>query len=100
MKYKKKPVVIDAIQFTGDNDADIIEFLADDRPNVMWSGDEKSILIPTLEGVMKCGLGNWIIRGVNGELYPCSDDIFRKTYDAVDNRNIEILPNLPFYIEC
>lgn len=84
MKYRKKPIEIEAIQFIGNNDTDIIAFLGDDRPNVMWSGDEKSILILTLEGVMKCGLGNWIIRGVNGELYPCRDDIFRKTYEAVD----------------
>lgn len=85
MKYKKKPVVIDAIQFTGNNNDDIIEFLGDDRQKITWSWDKKVILIPTLEGVVGCSLGNWIIRGVNGELYPCRDDIFRKTYDAIED---------------
>ncbi|WP_204664866.1 hypothetical protein [Dyadobacter sandarakinus] len=42
---------------------------------------EDKILIPTLEGVMEASLGDWIIRGVNGEFYPCKPDIFEKTYE-------------------
>lgn len=55
----------------------------------LWSGeqwevdDEKNLLIPTLEGTMKAAIGDFIIRGVNGEFYPCKPDIFAKTYRYV-----------------
>jgi hypothetical protein len=79
MKFRKKPVVIDAIRFTG-NDSECMDFCpiardpVDNRPN---------LIIPTLEGEMLVSLGDWIIRGVNGEYYPCKPDIFDKTYEPV-----------------
>ena len=80
-KFRKKPVVIEAIQFIGKNDADCMKFCptardpVDKRPN---------LIIPTLEGDHLCSIGDWIIRGVNSEFYPCKPDIFEKTYELVD----------------
>jgi len=81
-KFRKKPVVIDAIQWTGKNADEVDEFfeqehhfgLKDDK----WS-------ITTLEGIMTANKGDWIIRGIKGENYPCKDDIFRETYELVDD---------------
>lgn len=80
MKYRKKPVVIDAIQWTGDNEPEIMKFtngiaIADDNPSPDY------LTIPTKEGNMKADLGDWIIKGVKGEFYPCKPDIFEATYD-------------------
>lgn len=89
MKYRKKPVVIEAIQFTGgqDNGYEILK-LAENSINSCLIGDptflNDVIEIITLEGTMKAKIGDWIIKGVNGELYPCKPDIFEKTYEAVE----------------
>lgn len=79
MKYRKKPVVIEAIQWTGENCAEIDAFL-DDTEETTPGGP---IVIETLEGDMTAQVGDWIIRGVQGELYPCKPDIFAATYEAV-----------------
>lgn len=81
-QYRKKPVVIEAIQWTGDViDFEPIFTMADGQP-VGVSGDHLTIF--TLEGVMDASPGDWIIRGVKGEIYPCKPDIFAATYDAVE----------------
>lgn len=82
MKFRKKPVVIDAIQFTGKNLAEILGFTRAGEISEDFLSDE--IEIPTLEGVMKARPGDWIIRGIKGELYPCKPDIFAATYEAVN----------------
>jgi len=89
MKYRKKPVVIEAMQFTGsfENFDEIVE----------WSGvkfgansdfTEKNevaeMFIKTLEGEHRADINDWIIRGVKGEFYPCKPDIFAATYDPVE----------------
>ena len=80
MKFRKKPVVIDAIQFTG-NAGECINFC----PIAIDPESTKALLvIPTLEGNMTVSLGDWIIKGVNGEFYPCKPDIFEKTYEKVE----------------
>lgn len=81
-KYRKKPVVIDAIQ-----NKDAFEVVAwatifDDELRWQLPGG-RVIIIPTLEGDMRAEPGDWIIRGVNGEFYPCKPDIFEKTYEPV-----------------
>ena len=84
MKYRKKPVVIDAVQFTEANKDISFNFIT---CTANPSFDEKNnpiIKIHTLEGVMIASLGDWIIRGVNGEFYPCKLGIFEKTYEAID----------------
>lgn len=84
MKYRKKPVVIEAIQFIDNADRiiEIQEFLGGDTMRVNY-GDNPYIKIETLEGTMKASVGDYIIKGVNGEFYPCKPDIFEKTYEEV-----------------
>ena len=77
-KYKKKPVIIEAIQWTGENLSEIDKFT---QAKVKNHGSV--LIIPTLEGDMYASLGNYIIKGVNGEFYPCKPDVFAKTYEEV-----------------
>jgi len=80
MKFRKKPVVIDAIQWSGNlGDAQIITDFAE-KP-VGFSG--QNLVIYTLEGQMLARPGDWIIRGVVGEIYPCKPAIFEATYEPV-----------------
>lgn len=79
-RFRKKPVVIDAVQWTGDNGADISAFLGD----TAWKHNaDDTLTIPTLEGDHLAGEWDWIIRGVAGEFYPCKPDIFAATYEPV-----------------
>lgn len=79
MKYRKKPVVIDAIQFLGDSNLEeCLDFIGGN-----CGGDGSRIAIETLEGVMNCCRMDWIIKGVKGEYYPCKPDIFETTYEKV-----------------
>ena len=88
MKFKKKPVTIEAIQWTGENIAEIIEFVKGDvRIDAELNDGQTSrreLHINTLEGVMHASKGDWIIKGVQGEFYPCKPDIFEKTYDPAE----------------
>ena len=81
MKFRKKPVVIDAMQWNGANVDEILGF-------ILAKGSARrvsdSILIDTLEGTMRADQGDWIIKGVKGEFYPCKPDIFEATYEALD----------------
>lgn len=90
MKYRKKPVVIEAFQFKenfmriGANCEGVPDWginAYDD--GIIYFDKDDTCLIQTLEGDMKVSIGDYIIRGVNGELYPCKPDIFEKTYEAV-----------------
>lgn len=81
MKYRKKPVVIDAVQFLPANHAELLEIL-DGQTGWQMQGD--SIAIPTLEGTMLASPGDWIIKGVKGECYPCKPDIFAASYEVAD----------------
>ena len=77
---RKKPVEIEALQWNGHNFVAIDNFIT--VPHETYPADG-IINIPTLEGTMTASLGDWIIKGVNGEFYPCKPDIFEKTYDIV-----------------
>lgn len=77
-KFRKKPVEIEAIRFTGSNYEEIREFIG---KNTLCS--DLSIVIPTLEGDMVAQKGDYIIKGVHGEFYPCKPDIFNETYEVV-----------------
>lgn len=81
MKYRRKPVVIDAIQWTGDNYADVFEFTEGYAYPTKPHSD--TLGVTTLEGEVIAKKGCYIIRGVNGEYYPCQEDIFNKTYEPV-----------------
>lgn len=79
MKFKKKPVIIEAVQFTGDNWKEIIDFIKEPYQAFV---EEHYLVIPTLEGNHRADKGDWIIRGVKGEYYPCKPDIFKQTYEV------------------
>ena len=93
MYYRKKPVVIEAIQWNGNNLTEIKEFVDDsllvyDIIDTAWQvGKGKPhvlMKIKTLEGDMEVSEKDFIIKGINGEYYPCKPDIFEKTYESVD----------------
>lgn len=92
MKYRKKPVVIEAVQLTWSNWQEMCEFadvgrLAEGKPEGFNPGGDHNVIglkIPTLEGVMEAVENDWIIRGVKGELYPCKPDIFQMTYEVAE----------------
>ena len=81
MKFRKKPVVIDAIQYTGSGEsfeecADFCAYLfAEDKPDRTF--------IHTLEGDMLVSVNDWIIKGAQGEFYPIKPDIFEQTYEVI-----------------
>jgi len=77
--FRKKPVVIEAVRWEGDNLSEIQRFYKRDS---ILAGDK--IIIKTLEGAMTADVGDWIIRGVKGEFYPCKPDIFEATYEKVE----------------
>jgi hypothetical protein len=85
MKFRKKPVVIEAIKWIGTNWDDVCDFL--DVPINGYGGEasmgKMPIIIKTLEGKVAAQLGDWIIKGVKGEFYPVKDEIFQLTYEPL-----------------
>jgi hypothetical protein len=86
LKFRKKPVVIEAVQWTGTNANDILAFTLGqasvrDESFQRLSSSERVLVIETREGAMRAEPGDWIIKGVKGEFYPCKPDIFAATYD-------------------
>ena len=80
MKFRKKPVVIEAIQYDGSRE-NLASILKLGNSSIMLYPDH--LVIKTLEGNHRADKGDWIIRGIKGELYPCKPDIFEQTYEAV-----------------
>jgi len=74
-KYVKKPIVIEAVKFTGFNFDEIEVFVGGDAEN-----RGSNLIVATLEGPLVASPGDWIIKGVRGEFYPCKPDVFEKTY--------------------
>lgn len=91
MKYRKKPVVIEAVLWDGNSDTANLfigesygtdwKYAEEKEPEGNIGGD---LIIPTLEGEMLCRLGDYIIKGVKGEFYPCKPDIFTATYEPAE----------------
>ncbi len=89
MKFRKKPIVIEVMgPLTADNSGEIADWCGGGeaprqvhRDNV-YDGE---LFIETLEGTHRASLGDWIIKGVAGEFYPCKPDIFEATYEPVDD---------------
>ena len=81
--YRQRPIEIDAIQWRGDNWEEIVNEFGNPA-DVVYDRSSNSLLISTLEGRMRCSYGDWLIRDAMAEYYPCRDDIFRSTYEAVD----------------
>jgi len=81
-KFRKKPVVIEAVQYNDGEQPE--ELAADAAAGRVDYGDDGLMRIETLEGRMIAQPGDWIIRGVKGELYPCKPDIFAATYEPAE----------------
>ena len=85
-KYRKKPLVIEAIELQSLEVLHLInvqQFVGLSNNNVLAVSD--GVVIKTLEGDMKASIGDYIIKGINGELYPCKPDIFEKTYERAED---------------
>jgi hypothetical protein len=90
-RYRKKPVIIDAFHYSQPGAATWARLHAwldqwheegdGDGRDSMWENPDGSLTIPTLEGDHRCDVGDWIIRGVEGEFYPCKPGIFTATYE-------------------
>lgn len=91
-KYRKKPVEIEAVQWTGFNPTEIKNFAGESAEIEHYTAAYEAgagpivttIIIHTLEGDMKVNNGDYIIKGVKGEFYPCRKDIFEQTYDEIN----------------
>lgn len=87
-RYRKKPVVIDAMQYDGSEGSQrAIVNWTDGRAAGYFDRGTYCLLIRSLEGDMRADPGDWIIRGVKGEFYPCRADIFEATYESVDEND-------------
>ena len=85
-KYRKKPVIIEALQFIDETDrlVELSEFIDNQDLRVDYHNPKNPVIkLNTLEGVMTASVGDYIIKGINGEFYPCKPNIFLKTYDEV-----------------
>ena len=79
MQYRKKPVVVEAVQFTGHNHEEVRKF-AEPKPVYPHLNN---LFIVTLEGTMVAAPNDFVIKGIQGEVYPCKPDIFTQTYEVV-----------------
>lgn len=94
MKYRTKPVIKEAIQIKSGNLKEVETFLAGKEMPEHWVGSDNfqinwgnsTVKIKTLEGVMLANTGDFIIKGLQGEFYPCKPDIFEKTYELVEEQ--------------
>lgn len=81
-RYRKKPVVIEAVQFDGTDKS--VDWLLQQLVSGEIGRSTNKLYIKTLEGAMEANIGDYIIKGVNSEFYPCKPDIFEKTYEVAD----------------
>lgn len=93
-KFRKKPVVIEAVQWTGSNGNEIVRFITG-----LPDAEAFDETIKTLEGEMHASVGDWIIKGVKGEFYPCKPDIFEATYEPATDPNDLPRPNAAYRYE-
>jgi hypothetical protein len=82
MWYKKKPVIVMAMQWTGENFDALVDFAGDDVFMSALPGGTWILKVATQEGFLNAQPGCWIIKGVKGEHYPCSDEVFQITYES------------------
>lgn len=85
LRYRKKPIVIEAMQLTFKNRDKIIEF-GEGNVTLSWrDGYLEGAFVSTLEGGIYATYGDYIVKGVDGEFYPCKPDVFEKTYELADD---------------
>jgi len=80
MKYRKKPIIVEAIQYDGNNRKELQEFVG----LGLHGAKDNMLAIQTLEGLLFAQVGDYIIKGIQGEFYPCKPDIFKETYESYD----------------
>ena len=80
-KYRKKPVIIEAVIWTGNNIDEVKELAKSAVENIIFV--DNNLYIETLEGNMNVSVGDYVIKGIAGEFYPCKPDIFKQTYETV-----------------
>lgn len=83
MRYRKKSVVIEAVKWNGDKVSEVVDWVREALEDNTLFRMGCDVIVDTLEGKMKASPGDYIIKGVQGELYPCKPDIFEKTYDKI-----------------
>lgn len=83
MRYRKKTVVIEAVKWNGDKVSEVVDWVREALEDNTLFRMGCDVIVDTLEGKMKASPGDYIIKGVQGELYPCKPDIFEKTYDKI-----------------
>lgn len=85
-KYRKKPVVTEAVRWNGkySDGTEWPDWFRDQEDSIFTMNEDRSLNVRTLEGTMRADVGDFIIRGVKGEVYPCKPDIFEATYDRVE----------------
>ena len=84
MKFRKKPLVIEAHQLRPNNIETLAEWCGGSIKGTALPVEHQCIDIQTLEGEMRAEMGDWIIRGIKGEHYPCKPDIFKTTYEETE----------------
>jgi len=84
MKYRKRPIIVEARQLTTKNWGELQDWINANGGCAHLGSGDISVLIRTLEGLLRADLGDWIIRGVKGEFYPCKPDVFAATYELVE----------------
>ena len=94
-KYIKKPVEVEAVQFDGTDES--VEWLLPQLKSGEIGRACNKLYIKTLEGVMEAKVGDYVIKGVNGEFYPCKPDIFEKTYEKIEDD--DLLNEKPIFFE-
>ena len=80
-KYRKKPVIVEAVIWTGNNIDEVKELAKNAVEHIIFV--DNNLYIETLEGNMNVSIGDYIIKGIAGEFYPCKPDIFKETYETV-----------------
>jgi hypothetical protein len=83
-RFRKKPVEVEAMQWKGNNFSEMWEFTG--KSAHVRTDVADGLIVYTLEGPLSASRGDWIIKGVQGEFYPCKPDIFEQTYEAADSQ--------------
>ena len=93
MRFRKKPVEIEAIQFNGSLESyrNIVDALQIPENEIVFDSFNMEINIQTLEGIITAAPNDWVIKGIAGEFYPCKPDIFEMTYEEIDT-DIQLCP--------
>jgi hypothetical protein len=82
-QYVKKPVIVNAVQYTGDNDDEVTTFFDSKNKTAMVNNHFKSVTMETNKGIMMAEIGDFIIKDFDGELYTCKNGVFENTYEEI-----------------